>query len=581
MNEKQLRIPPEISEVIPEALIEEKKNRFSIVWLLPLVALIIGGWLVWKSMSEKGPTVTITFKSADGLEARKTKIKYKDVEIGKVEKIRLGEDLSFVEITAEFVKDADRLLSENTRFWVVRARVAAGEVSGLGTLFSGAYIGIDPGSPGKSQYRFTGLETPPVVTTDLPGSHFLLQASRLASLDIGSPVYYRQIKVGQVVEYHLGEDGSAVSIRIFIESPHHKRVMRNTRFWNAGGMDFILDANGIKVNTESFLTIMLGGIAFDTPDNLEPSGPAGESDVFPLYESRENASEKKYAKKERWLMQFEGSVRGLSAGAPVELRGIRIGQVVDVSLEFDYDRHEIRIPVLVEIESDRITHSGNIPEDSDHRREVMDLMVKKGLRAQLSSANLITGQLLVSLDFHEKASPRNIVWEGRYPLFPTIPAPLDEMTTSLAHLLSKLEAVPIEQIGKDLGDVVRGANEVVNSGELKSALAALNQTLSELKSFAVRINADLSPELKKAAGNLNDSLAHLENTLKQVDKKVTPQLQSTLSGVEHFVSRDSAIYSDMKRMMVELADAARSIRMVADYLERHPEALIYGKDKNQ
>ena len=204
----------------PDPEFRTKKRRISIVWLVPLVALAIGGWLVYKALSEKGPTVTITFKSAEGLEAGKTKIKYKDVELGQVDSIELDDDLSQVILKAELVKKAENFLSENTRFWVVRARIAAGSVSGLGTLFSGAFIGLDPGEPGKPATHFQGLEKPPVVTTELPGSHFVLRASSLGSLHIGDPVYFRRIEVGRIVNYKLDEDGQAVTIEVFIHDPH-------------------------------------------------------------------------------------------------------------------------------------------------------------------------------------------------------------------------------------------------------------------------------------------------------------------------------------------------------------------------
>ena len=273
-------------EELPDAVVQTRK-RFSIVWVVPVVAALIGGWLAYKALSEKGPTITITFESAEGLEAGKTKIKYKDVEIGQVESISLSEDLSHIMVTAELVREAKTWLSENTRFWVVRARVAAGEVSGLGTIFSGVYIAIDPGKGGKPARVFKGLEIPPIVTTDLPGRHFLLRAGRLGSLDIGSPVYFRQIKVGQVVAHNLEKDGRAVHIRIFIHAPHHQLVSKNTRFWNASGFDVSVDASGIKVNTESFVAIMIGGIAFDTPVNLGSGGPAKDGETFELYKSRE------------------------------------------------------------------------------------------------------------------------------------------------------------------------------------------------------------------------------------------------------------------------------------------------------
>ena len=309
---------PELKGV-PEADIRTKKRRISIVWLVPLVAVFIGGWLVYKALSEKGPTITITFKSADGLEAGKTKIKYKDVELGLVNSIVLSKDLSQVIVTAELVKQAENFISENTRFWVVRARVAAGGVSGLGTLFSGAYIGLDPGKPGKRQ-QFQGLEVPPVVTTDLPGSHFVLRAPSLGSLNVGAPVFFRRIEVGQVVSYQLDEDGQAVTIQVFVHDPHHKLVFKNTRFWNASGLDVTIGADGIRVDTEAFVTLMVGGIAFDTPLNMEPGEPAEQNDVFDLYQNRESISEKTYAHKTQWLLYFDGGVRGLKAAHRLNCR---------------------------------------------------------------------------------------------------------------------------------------------------------------------------------------------------------------------------------------------------------------------
>ena len=349
MSEEQTR-KEQIHE-LPEAVVSKRKYQISIVWFVPLIALLIGGWLVYKALSEKGPTVTISFKSAEGLEAGKTKIKYKNVELGQVAEIRLTPNLSEVLVTAELVKEAEDFLSANTRFWVVRARVAAGQVSGLGTLFSGAYIGLDPGKPGLPASQYVGLETPPVVTTDLPGRHFRLYAKRLGSLDIGAPVYYRQIKVGQVVSYKLDEDGGAVTVRVFINDPIDKLVYKNTRFWNASGLDFAIDANGIRVNTESMVTIMVGGIAFTTPDNLEPGGPADDGETFKLYESRERIFDKTYTEKTRWILHFQGSVRGLTVGSPVEFRGIRVGQVLDINMEYNAEKGEFLIPVLIAFKS--------------------------------------------------------------------------------------------------------------------------------------------------------------------------------------------------------------------------------------
>ncbi|MBW1819299.1 MAG: MCE family protein, partial [Deltaproteobacteria bacterium] len=400
MNEQQMDETAASGEA--RAVVKPKKS-VSIVWIVPLVALLIGGWLAYKAITEKGPTITITFKSAEGLEAGKTKIKFKDVEVGQVEEIRLSPDLSQVVVTAQLTKDTKDYLSENTRFWVVRARVAGGGVSGLGTLFSGAYIGMDPGKPGKKARSFKGLETPPIVTTDLPGRHFMLKAETRGSLDVGDPVYFRQIQVGQVVAYEMEKDGQAVDIKIFINAPHHERVHKTTRFWNAGGLDVSVDANGIKVNTESFVAIMIGGIAFETPADSEPGPAAQEGEIFRLYDRREDIYKKTYVKKNSWLLHFQGSVGGLSVGAPVKFKGIKIGEVIDLKLEFDYDTMAFRIPVEIEIEPERIAMTGKQTID---RMGGNEILVEKGLRARLKQGNLITGQLFIDLDMYPDEPPR-------------------------------------------------------------------------------------------------------------------------------------------------------------------------------
>lgn len=570
---------------IPEAVVSTRKRQVSIVWIVPLVAVLIGAWLVYKTFTEKGPTIAITFMTADGLEAGKTKVRYKDVELGRVTAITLSPDLGHVVVKAELVKEAEKFLSENSRFWVVRARIAAGEVSGLGTLFSGAYIGLDPGKPGKPATRFKGLDFPPAVTTDLPGRHFILKASRLGSLDIGAPVYYRQIKVGQVVGYELEEDGQAVSIKIFINAPIHKLVHKNTRFWNASGIDISLDASGIQVNTESLMSIIIGGIAFDTPRNLEPGGPAEDEEVFRLYDNYESISEKTYARKSYWILHFAGSVRGLKIGAPVEFRGIPIGQVLDINLEFDYEGEAFIIPVLIETEPDRLTATGGFPE-GDEKKEIMNYLVAKGLRAQLKTGSLLTGQLFVDLEMHPYAPPAKIDWEGRYPTFPTIPTSMEEITTSLTHLLRKLEKLPVEQIGNDLRDAVSGAKELLNSAELQKSITALNNTLHQAQDFAAVLNTAIAPELKAAAANLNSTLSQARNLANNLNSNVAAQLeatlrqaQSTLKTIGGSVSKDAPLYHQLNRVLIDLGDAARSIRVLADYLERHPDALIYGKGK--
>jgi paraquat-inducible protein B len=547
---------PELQD-LPAAVVQKKK-QFSIVWVVPIVAILIGGWLAYKGLSEKGPIVTISFESADGLEAGKTKLKYKDVELGQVETIRFNADLSRVLITAELVKEATHHLTENTRFWVVRPRVTASGVSGLGTIFSGAYIGMDPGEEGESARRFKGLEIPPVVTSGMPGSDFLLRATTLGSLDVGAPVYYRQIQVGQVIGYDLDKEGQHLAIKIFIKAPYHKMVRKNTRFWNASGFDLKLDAGGLKLNTESLVSIMMGGIAFDTPASLEAGGPAEPDHVFRLYETRESIFERTYAEKKYYILHFNESTRGLNVGASVEFRGIKIGEVVDIKAEFNQETFTPQITVLIETEPQRWEIVGKARTETDEEsKKSMQILVAKGLRAQLKTGSLLTGQLFVDLDFHPDAPEAQVIYGQTFPEVPTIPAPLQILTARVNKLLAKIETVPIEQIGKDLGDTVQNIKHLSESKELLQAVQALNKTLQATRQLVHNLDSNVSPAIS--------------STLDQAQK--------TLISVEGTLGQDSPLQHEMRQAIKGLGEAARSVRILTDYLERHPEALIYGKGK--
>ena len=513
------------------------KRSFSIVWVVPLVALIIGGLLAYKALSEKGPTITITFESAESLEAGKTKIKYKDVEIGEVTDIELSEDITHVQVIAEMHKRAGAYLTDKARFWVVRAQVGAGRISGLGTLFSGAYIGIDPGTEGKPQKHFKGLEVPPVLTADLPGRHFTLRADNLGSLDIGKPVYYRKMKVGKVVSYEFDVERDNVKIRVFIHAPFHESVVQETRFFNASGVDVALDALGLRVNTESMVSIILGGIAFETPVIMQASEQAPEDFEFRLYPDRESIKRKEYMTKRHYLLYFEDDVGGLSSGAPVNFQGIKIGRVVDFSLQFDVKKKDFQVPVLIELEPERIEQiHGKIPKGVN----LIDDFVARGMRAQLKSGSLLTGQKLIELAFHPDAPPAKVRYDEAYPVLPTIPQPLEQLMDSVQNILKRLEKIPTDEIGR----------------EVKTVLESANNNLRKTEVMFGEINENVLPELTE--------------TLKK--------LQTSLADIEKGYGADSGTNQELRKALDEAGEAARAIRFLTEYLQRHPEALIHGKD---
>ncbi len=491
----------------PEAVVEEK-SRISIVWLIPLVAVLIGAFLGYRAITERGPTITIRFETGEGLQAGKTKVRYKDIEVGSVTSVVLADDLSGVVVRAEMNKEAGQYLTETTRFWVVRATVTAGQVSGLGTLFSGAYIGMDPSREGKRMHTFRGLEVPPVVTHDQAGAHFALRSENLGSFNIGAPVYYRKIRVGQVVAYELDESGQHVTVKVFVRAPHDKRVSRNTRFWDASGLDVSLGAEGVRVDSPSIVSMIIGGVAFDTTPGMDAGEEAGEDQVFRLYANRQASLERTYRESTFYLAYFDGSVQGLVAGSPVMFRGIRIGEVVDLKLVYDAENVAFRIPVLMKLQPERI----EVGAEEVRGDRPLVALVKRGLRAQLESASLLTGQLQIEFDIHPDADPAQVDFSGPYPAIPTLPRPLDQLATGIAAIVDKLEELPIEEIGQEL----------------------------------------------------NKSLKALSSTLDSADALLDP---------------DGPTRRELNRAIAELAQAARSARLLADYLEQHPEALVRGKEQ--
>jgi len=541
---------------IPTAILETRNRRISIVWLIPIIALLVGFWLAYTTISKMGPTITITFKSARDLEAGKTRIKYKDVDLGKVTSIQLSEDLAHVLVTAELSKQAEKFLSKNTRFWVVRARIAATGISGLGTLFSGAYISLDPGPPGKISKNFTGIEDPPAVATDAPGLKFSLQADRRGSIEKGSPVFYRQIDVGQVIDYHLSEDGTSVNFQVFINDPYHKFVYQNTRFWNVSGIEVALDTEGIKINSDSIVSLLIGGISFGIPQGATPGKPAENKSEFILYDNLEKAKEKAYRIKEQWLLYFDESVRGLSPGAPVELQGIRIGQVLDVHLEFDKNKYEFRIPVLIELEPERVVFEEYVKEE---RGKTMENLVEKGYRAQLDTGNLLTSQQLIVVSLFPDAKPARINWDGPYPIFPTVPKAIQGIKEKVARIIDKIDRMPIREIGDDLQDTIHGVKKLVNSKEMSRALLNLDASLEESRMLLSELRTNVAPKLSATIDEAGDALADAGKILKT----------------------DSPLQTRMNSALDEVAKASRSLGQLMDYLEQHPESLIRGKGNTE
>lgn len=534
----------------------KKRSYPSVVWLIPLVTAIVGGWLIVKTVSEQGPLVTITFKSADGIEVGKTKVKYKNVDIGMVEGVQFSDDFSRVVVTVQFNKGTESFFRRNTRFWVVRPQLSFRGASGLSTLISGAYIEIEPGE-GAPQHNFTGLDEQPVVTSEEVGKKIVLISDKLRSIDIGSPIYYKGIQAGEVLGHELGNDRKSVYIYAFIKDPYDQLIRGNTRFWNVSGMDVSLTADGLNVRTESMASIIYGGIAFETPDSPEGASEDIESLVFTLYDNYDDILKNAYTRKISFVMYFDGSVRGLSVGAPVEFKGIKIGSVKDISLEFDSENTTFRIPVSIELEPERIIQKNNndIPP-----YETFQTLVERGLRARLQTGSLLTGQLYVELGMFPDTPVELSGTESSVPELPTIPAGLAVITDSVEEFLAKLNQVQVDKIGDELLSSLQGANKLMNAPQIHTAVDQLDDAMTSLKSILSKVdNTDVEGTI---------AAAH-----KALDK-----VNETLTLTNRILQPDSPVQYNLIEMISELEETARSIRTLVETLERRPQALILGRD---
>lgn len=534
-------LQPSDLQDVPEAVVVRERSWLpSLVWLIPIVAALVGISLVVKAVLSQGPTITISFVSAEGLEAGKTKVKFKDVDIGVIKAITLSPDRRRVITTVDLSKEAESFAVADSRFWVVKPRVAASGVTGLGTLLSGAYIGVDAGKSKETRKSFTGLDVPPVVTADVPGRMFTLLADDLGSLDVGSLIYYRRIQAGQVTGYNLDEEGRGVVLRIFVNAPYDKFVTTNTRFWHASGVDIQLDAGGFKVNTQSLATVIAGGIAFQEPPESERAGVAPANAVFPLVADQSQAMKQVDGQAQTLVVYFnQQSLRGLTPGAPVDFRGVILGEVKSIGVEYDRVRKDFRMPVIVQIYPERL-RGKRFRVDSEPA--FLEGLVRRGLRAQLRTGSFLTGQLYVALDFFPKA-PAVTFDASKRPLeLPTLPGSLDELQTAVAEIVNKVKKIPFDEIGNN-------ANET---------LVTLDATLKRMDGLIKQVDGELAPEAKAALVEARKAMGSAADTL-AVDNPLQQDLRNTLS---------------------ELSKAAQSLRVLTEYLERHPESLLRGKKED-
>lgn len=544
MNENQSDQP------VPAAPIVRRRRRTSPVWILPILAALLGLWLVWQHWASKGPLVEVRFETAEGIEAGKTGVQCRSVGIGRVESVRLADDMHGVVTMVRINRDAAKLLRKDSRFWVVRPRFGGGSISGLATLVSGTFIELDPGLSKETSREFIGLENPPVTPAGVPGLHVTLVSDTAGSLGPGSAILYKGIKVGRIESRTFDDVARRVDFGAFIDEPYGELVTQRTRFWNVSGIDLDVSSAGVRLRTGTLESLVSGGVAFGGDDLGVAARRAVDGAVFPLYPSEDVTEEVTLNPRLTYLLLFKDSVRGLNKDAPVEFRGIRVGTVVDISFDYLPEDPGRRVPVLIKLDPTLIAE---LPKDDlSAGPALIAQRVRDGLRATLRTGSLITGQLFVDLDISKDAPPGEVAMTGGYRTIPTISSGLGQLQDKVTALLDKLQALPLDE-------TVQTAN---------SALAEINSTAEEAKGAMA--------DLKAAAANLDRLLAAKETQGLPADLKGSlASLQKTLDGF----NANSAVYRDLASTIQDLSSALRAIDAMATTIERKPSSLLWGNPK--
>lgn len=550
----------------PEAVVH--KRHLSWVWLIPAASVLIGGWLLYTTLARRGPMIEITFNSAEGLQAGQSQVKFKDIQMGTVEAFDLTPDRSKVVMHVRMASKAEELLTEGAQFWVNKPRVFAGDITGLNTVLSGSYIEMLPGQSGNAiQRSFTGLANPPTVQPGSAGRRFRLTTPRVGSISVGSPIFFHDLEVGKVLGWDLVGMADSATLTIFINEPYDGWVHADSRFWNTSGITVNLESNGVQFEVNSLKAAVLGAISFDTPSGDRQAAVSATGETFPLYPRQDMAETAVASRRATLATYFTGTVGGLAVGAHVTLQGLPIGDVTAVDLQYVTDTDQSRVRVEFTLQLDRVAPVGDRPPQQ--LPEYWRTLVQKGLRTELKGGNLLTGRKEVALEFDADAPEAGLEHEGDVWIIPTNGGGrnggFDDLATTATRLVAKIEAMPFAEIGQNLNGMLHSANDAVSSPQLKQALTRLNGTLAATQDAVRRLEAGASPVLRR----LPAIAAELQDTMAQV--------RSLAGSVSDGSAGNGKFGRDLDQVLVQVNEAAQSVRMVADLLARHPEAFVRGR----
>lgn len=523
--------------------------KFSPVWLVPVVALVIGLWMIYSYYAGQGPIIEISFQSGVGIQAGTTKVKSKNVEIGEVLDLRLSEGADKVVLSVRIYDHARQLLRKDGRFWVVRPRIGAGGISGLSTLLSGAYIELSPGSEEDLADTFKGLETPPVTPLGTPGLRVTLNSAGNQPLHVGDPIVFHGIEVGRIESVDFDNQKRRSYYDAFIAAPYDELVTENTRFWFNSGLSVDLSADGVRFDMGSLATVLAGGVAFDVPEGLPLGEQITERDYFTIYPHESASREMSYENALPFVILFGDSIRGLRPGAPIEYRGVKVGEVVRTDIDYpeigNLLEPDTKIPVMIELIPARFGFEDDysmLDEVDDRINQLID----DGLSAGLAIGNLLTGQKYVELQYFGGGIGDIQTFAG-YTVIPSIDGQLDQLLANASSAMKTFNELPLDQV-------------------FDSANVALDEMAATLT------------EIRKSASQLDEILAD------PASHELMETLNAALQGLQQLAvdfSEGSATNVELQQSLQSLARTLNELEPVLRNIRRKPNSLIFGGSEDK
>lgn len=546
----------------PRLSAREIRSRWpGLVWAVPIAALIVVLYLALSALAHPGVDAVVVFSNGSGATPGDTKVVYRGVQVGHVVSVGLDKDGHSVDVKVRIDGRLRRQLNTSTVFWVEGATFSLTDLSSIKAAVAGVTIDMASGAGGQPQRRFVGLDTPPAVMPDAKGTAFWLKTDNLGPVQKGSNIIYRGMQVGKVAEVEV-RGANDLRAEMFVFRPYDQLVRAGSLFWSESPFKISLSGGGVGASFNP--AAALGAVTFETPEEFRAEPPAPAGATFALYANQDRAFGEGIGAQVLYVVDFPAAVGDMALGAPVMLGGFQVGAVKAVDIKVDPASGHIASPVTISIEPLRLHLQGvNAPADGNWRPIVdrtLNALLARGYRARLDQSPPLIGARHVSLDLVAGAGPARLVSGGDYPRVPSAPSgDLGALGDKANTLLDHLDAVPIAEIGENARQITARLAQILKSPKIDDAVNKLDDTLDQTDKM-VR-------EARPQVGPLIASLRHAADQLDQT----AASANSMLGG--QGASQDSSLPEALR----QLSDAARSIRALADYLQRHPEAIVQGK----